>query len=102
MTFALFVLVDLVLIAFVDVTVVRPIICQLRRRIGSKRLGLLFASGTPTAEAQREARLRELGEAGTYVVHNCGKILHVDYERGELICEKELDSGLRKVPRSES
>lgn len=50
-----------------------------------RRLGLLSASGTPTPEAARTERLRQLGEAGTYRVHNCGEILHVDYERGELI-----------------
>lgn len=42
-----------------------------------------------TAEAMRAARLRQLGEAGTCRVYNCGKILHVDYDRGELIIERE-------------
>jgi hypothetical protein len=27
--------------------------------------------------------------ADVYRVHNCGKILHVDYSRGELIVERE-------------
>jgi len=40
------------------------------------------------AEA-RAARLQQLGEAGTYKVHNCGKILHVDYDEGTLICERD-------------
>jgi len=54
-----------------------------------RRLGALSAAAVPTAEAARAARLRQLGEAGTYRVHNCGRILHVDYERGELIVERD-------------
>lgn len=57
-----------------------------RRRcsVTDRRIGLLG-----TAESRRADRLRELGEAGTYRVHNCGKILHVDYDRGELVVERE-------------
>jgi hypothetical protein len=61
----------------------------LHPRRGSSRLGRLPDAATPTAEASRAARLRQLGEDGTYRVYNCGKILHVDYERGELIVERE-------------
>jgi hypothetical protein len=42
------------------------------------------------AETSRHTRLRQLGEAGTYRVHNCGRILHVDYDRGELIVERDV------------
>lgn len=54
-----------------------------------RRLGLLPAASIPTAEAARAERLRQLGAAGTYRVHNCGEILHVDYERGELIVAED-------------
>lgn len=60
-----------------------------RRFFTDRRLGLLGTGSVPNAEARRAARLVELGEAGTYRVHNCGKILHVDYDRGELIVERE-------------
>lgn len=56
---------------------------------GDRRLGLLPTAVVLTTEASREARLRQLGKAGTYRVYNCGKILHVDYERGELVVERE-------------
>jgi hypothetical protein len=39
-------------------------------------------------EEDRGTRLLQLGEARTCRVHNCGKILHVDYDRGELIVER--------------
>jgi hypothetical protein len=39
---------------------------------------------------RRPARFGEPGEADVYRVHNCGRILHVlDYERGDLIVERE-------------
>lgn len=61
-----------------------------RRRLrADRRLGLLGTGDSPSAEARRAARLVELGEAGTYRVYNCGEILHVDYERSELVCAKE-------------
>jgi hypothetical protein len=82
-------LLDLILIALCDVAIVRPLARRLRRRFGAQRLGLLPSAVVPMAEAARVARLRQLGEAGTYRVYNCGKILHVDYDRGELIVEEE-------------
>jgi hypothetical protein len=88
MTLATLLLLDLVLVVVLDVVVVRPIARCLRRRWGERRLGLLSAA-VPTAEAARAARLRQLGEAGTYRVYNCGTILHVCYEQGELIIERE-------------
>jgi hypothetical protein len=51
-----------------------------------RRLGSLPSSPPVT---DREERLRQLGDRGTYRVYNCGKILYVDYERGELIVERE-------------
>lgn len=54
-----------------------------------RRFGGLPAAVVPTAEAARAARLCQLGEGGTYRFHNCGTILHVDYDRGELIVERE-------------
>lgn len=83
MTLFLVLLLDLILVALLDIAVVRPFARHLQQRRGARRLGLL-----PTVEAARHARLRQLGEAGTYRVHNCGRILHVDYERGELIVER--------------
>ena len=71
------------------VAVHHSIAYYLRRRRYSVRIGRLPGAATPTAEAARAARLRELGETGTYRVFNCGKILHVDYDRGELIVERE-------------
>lgn len=59
---------------------------RLWRRM-DRRLGALPAAETP--EDARAARLRQLGEEGTYRVYNCGRILHVDYERGQLIVERE-------------
>jgi hypothetical protein len=61
------------------------------RRWPDHRLGLLgTGAGTGLSdEARRAARLAELGEAGTYKTYNCGRILHVDYERGELIVERD-------------
>jgi hypothetical protein len=88
-TLAALLLLDVALVALLDVVAVRPIACRIRRRLGARRLGLLPTAAVPTAEAARAARLRQLGEAGTYRVHNCGKILHVDYDRGELIVERE-------------
>ena len=52
-------------------------------------LGQLPIVLAPTAEDARQARFRQLGAAGTYRVHNCGKILFVDYERGELVVERD-------------
>lgn len=89
MTLAALLLLDLALVALLDVVAVRPIARRLRRRLGDRRLGLLPTAAVPTAEAARAARLRQLGEAGTYRVYNCGKILNVDYERGELVIERE-------------
>lgn len=60
-----------------------------RRFFTDRRIGLLGTGAAPSAEVRRVARLAGLGEAGTYKVHNCGRILHVDYERGELIVERE-------------
>ncbi len=88
MTLAVLLILDVALVALLDVVAVRPIARRLRR-LGDRRLGLLPGAVVPTAEAARAARLRELGEAGTYRVHNCGSILHVDYDRGELIVERE-------------
>jgi hypothetical protein len=63
------------------------------RRRSDHRLGLLgTGAGAGVAmsdEARRVARLAELGEAGTHKTYNCGRILYVDYERGELIVERE-------------
>jgi hypothetical protein len=54
-----------------------------------RRLGLLGAGSRPMdAAVRRAARLAELGEAGTYTTHNCGEILHVDYERSILTCAR--------------
>jgi hypothetical protein len=50
-----------------------------------RRLGRLL----DLAEESRVARLRQLGAGDTYRVYGCGKILSVDYDRGELIVEKE-------------
>jgi len=89
-TLAAILLLDLVLVVLLDAAVVRPIARRLRRGEGARRLGLLAATvAAPTAEVERAARLRDLGEAGTYRVYNCGRILHVDYERGELIVDRE-------------
>lgn len=52
-----------------------------------RRLGTLPVATTPASA--RADRLSQLGEAGTYRVYNCGKILYVDYERGQLIVERE-------------
>ena len=89
MTIAVLVLLDVVVVALLVVVAVRPIIHRFRQQLGGQRLGRLSIAGTPTAEAIRHERLRQLGEARTYRVHNCGTILHVDYERGELIVERE-------------
>lgn len=59
-----------------------------RQLRADRRLGLLGTGDGLSAEAHRAARLKELGTAGTYRVYNCGKILHVDYDRGELVVEK--------------
>ena len=61
-----------------------------RHRCSDRRIGLLGAPVIPTsaAEAARTSRLLQLGEAGTYRVHNCGKILRVDYERGDLVVSR--------------
>lgn len=61
---------------------------RLRQIAADGRLGLLGTSDGLSAEAQRAARLEQLGEAGTYKTFNCGEILHVDYERGVLICAR--------------
>lgn len=79
----------LVLTPLLSAAIHHSIAHHLRRRRSSGRLGLLPGAAAPTAEAVRAARLRELGEAGTIRVHNCGKILHVDYDRGDLIVERE-------------
>jgi len=81
--------VDLVLIVLLDVVVVRPLARRLRRRLGDRRIGLLPVASEPSPEQRRADRLRQIGEAGTYRVHNCGRILHVDYDRGELIVERD-------------
>lgn len=60
-----------------------------RRFLVEQRLGLLGIGETPSDEERRAARLAELGEEGTYKTFNCGEILHVDYERGELICARD-------------
>jgi len=88
-TLALLVLLDVVVIALLVVAAVRPIAHRLRQRLGERRLGRLLGMGISTGEAGRQDRLRQIGEAGTYRVHNCGKILYVDYDRGELIVERE-------------
>lgn len=54
-----------------------------------RRLGLLGTEEAPSAEARRAACLAELGDAGTYRTYNCGEILCVDFERGQLVCAKE-------------
>lgn len=54
------------------------------------RLGLLADRAAVAAETSRAARRRQLGDAGTYEVLNCGRILHVDYDCGKLIVEREL------------
>jgi hypothetical protein len=71
-----------------------------RRRRPDHRIGFLGAGGLPMdartcdscrhteAAARRAAQLVRLGDPGTYRVYNCGRILHVDYERGELIVER--------------
>jgi hypothetical protein len=79
----------LVLVPLLSAAVHHSIAHHLRRRRCSGRLGRLPGAATPTAEAARAVRLRELGEAGTYLVLNCGRILHVDYDRGVLIVERE-------------
>lgn len=81
-------LMDLALVVLLDVAIVRPIARTFRRRRGGHQLGRLSVAGTPTAEALRAARLRQLGEEGTYRVYNCGVILEVDYERGQLVVER--------------
>ncbi len=58
-----------------------------------RRLGLLPGAVVPTAEAARATRLRELGSAGTTRVHNCGEILFVDYDRGEMIVARDGREG---------
>ncbi len=61
-----------------------------RRRLrADRRLGLLGTGNATSAEARRAARLVELGNAGTYTTHNCGEILHVDYDRGILTCARD-------------
>ena len=59
------------------------------RRI-DRRIGLLGAPAVPKskAEADRAARLLQLGKVGTIRVYNCGKILHVDYDRGEFVVQR--------------
>lgn len=89
MTFGLLLQVVIV-VALFDGMVVRPIERRLRRRFVARRLGLLPCVVVPVAEDARASRLRQLGERGTLRVHNCGKILHVDYDRGELIVEREV------------
>ena len=112
-TIAGLIFVDLVLIALLDVVVVRPIARRIRCRLGNRRIGQLPAVASVLAEGAhhvaqrppdvtaphrlcragreeaRRARLLQLGEAGTYKVYNCGKILDVDFEHGVLICERE-------------
>lgn len=66
---------------------VGSVVSKRRRCRSDRRLGLLPAA--PTAEVARAARLRQLGEGGTCRVYNCGEILHVDYERGELVVSRE-------------
>lgn len=62
------------------------VFARCRSRCASdRRLGQLSLSSTPTVEEARAEKLRQLGPAGTYRVYNVGEILHVDYERGELI-----------------
>ena len=61
----------------------------LRRCLRVGCLGVMPNAGLLLEEAARAARLRQLGAAGTLRVYNCGKILHVDYERGALIIERE-------------
>lgn len=56
--------------------------CRTDRRLGTLPVEV-------TAVSARAERLSQLGEAGTYRVYNCGKILHVDYERGQLVVERE-------------
>lgn len=62
---------------------------RMRRFFTDRRLGLLGTGQAPSADARRAARLGALGSVGTTHVYNCGKILHVDYDRGELIVERE-------------
>lgn len=89
MTLTVLVLLDVVIVALLVVVAIRPIVHRFRQQLGGRRLGQLSSATVPMAEAVRHERLRQLGGAGTYRVHNCGKILHVDYERGELIVERE-------------
>lgn len=56
-----------------------------RRCRTDRRLGLLAPSTASTVAEVRVDRRRQLGEAGPYRVHNCGEILHLDYEGGELV-----------------
>jgi hypothetical protein len=63
---------------------------QAGRCLADRRLGRLGTGDVSSDEMRRAVRRAELGESGTYKVHNCGRILHVDYERGELIVEREV------------
>jgi hypothetical protein len=65
-TLAALILLDVVLIALLDVVRVRPIAHWLRRRLGEQRLGRLPSVSVPTAEGLRQDQFRQLGEAGTY------------------------------------
>ena len=71
------------------ISLLAGLLLRRRRPSNDHRLGLLATEGSPSAEARRSARLAELGERGTYKVYNCGEILHVDYERSELICARD-------------
>lgn len=62
---------------------VGAVVSRRRRCRTDRRLGCLSAA--PTPEVLRADRLRQLGDAGTLRVYNCGEILQVDYERGELV-----------------
>lgn len=93
MTLVALIFLDLALIVLLDAAVVRPIARHFHRHLGARRLGQLPIAVVPTAETadeDRQARLRQLGAAGTCRIYNCGKILHVDYDRGELVIEREL------------
>jgi hypothetical protein len=73
---------------------VGAVVSKRRRCRSDRRLGLLPAA--PTPEALRAVRLCQLGDAGTLRVYNVGEILHVvhvDYERGELVVAKVTRSG---------
>lgn len=62
------------------------------RRSPTRRLGLL-GSGDAIGAVRRADRLVELGDGGTQRTYNCGRILHVDYERGEIVTERDPSRG---------